>query len=141
MRKLFVLPWLMFLFLLSSCSTVQEYPRCFLFRAPTDKELSAINTRDNKLLADIFSTEKAWTGRDSVYAKALPYQQNNIKNIWHTSGCINMRRSEPLNSEIIDKWIVARCHEYLAEYVANNQNDFPVKPSKIAAKYDEFICH
>lgn len=126
-----------------ACTTVQEYPRCFLFRPPTDQEVTQLNERDRDLLTDVFSAEEAWAGRDSVYARASPQNQSNISEVWARSGCVNMRREPPFGSEIIDKWIVARCQEFLAEYVENNDRNEEerVPPTEIAARYDEFVCH
>ena len=72
-------------------------------------------------------------------ADAIKHRQ--IAEVWPEFGCVNLRRPPPYTGEIDDKWIVARCQEYLEALMKRRQLEKAELPTQIAGRYREFICY
>ena len=127
--------------LTAGCSVVREYPRCYLFREPLQSDIDAANATTAEVLRRVVGTSRFALGKDSVAVKATPAQQKRVSSIWPPFGCVNLRRSDPYTGEIIDKWIVARCQDFLGEVLAREPRKLPEPRTTIPQKYDDFTCH
>ena len=134
-------PLIAFSVLTSACSVVREYPRCYLFREPLQSDVDAANETTAEVLKRVVGTSHFALGKDSVAVKASPDQQKRVSSVWPPLGCVNLRRSDPYTGEIIDKWIVARCQDYLGEVLARDSKKFPEPRTAVPQKYDDFTCH
>lgn len=128
-------------FSMAACASVQEYPRCYLFRAPDQEDIKSSNAEVEKLLRNVIHVDEFSLGKDAVGVRASRQKQQELSKIWPEYGCVNLRKPPPAVGEIIDKWVVARCHELIQETLSERNKAAPVQPTKIAEKYKEFTCH
>lgn len=127
--------------ILCSCTTVRDYPRCYLFRAPESADLS-INNRDvDQLLRSAFHVRDFSIGKDTVTVNASLSLHGKLADVWASTGCVNLRRASPELGELNDKWIVASCREYLDALVRKEQSQIPEPPTSIAQRFPNFTCH
>jgi hypothetical protein len=126
---------------LASCTTWQDYPRCYLFQAPADADVAAQDKQQGLLLGGIVGAGNYHLGKDWVAVDALPSQHRRFVRIWPPLGCINLRNPPPEVAAIGDKWTVARCQEYLRALIQDGWTRDTPKPTVVAKEYGEFTCH
>jgi len=124
-----------------SCTHVREYPKCYLFKKPNSGDVSNSNKEISRAIRDTIKTKEIGHTKDSLIVRASSVEHLQLKNIWPAIGCINLRRNPPLTGTINDKWVVARCQEYLADMLNRDKENPPRKRTDVAAAYDEFIAH
>ena len=127
--------------LLGACASVREYPRCYLFRAPSVQDIEAVNRDTEKLLKEAMRLDDFSIGKDAVVVHTLDDRHRKLAGVWSVNGCINLRRPPPETGEIHDKWIVARCQEYMDEMIGRNESEPRVARTTIAGRYQDFTCH
>jgi hypothetical protein len=127
--------------LLAGCAITVDYPRCYLFRAPDDTDIARVDQETGKAIAGTFRTLSHAVTRDVVAIKAPRWEQAHIRQAWPGLGCVNLRREPPLNAEIVDKWIVQRCQDYVAALLQRAVDRKAVARTSVAEGYTDFICH
>lgn len=126
---------------LCGCMTTREYPRCYLFRAPSPQEIASANEATGAVFTRIARTDRFTLAKDWAVLEATSARHRSMRKLWPELGCVNLRREPPYNSEPNDKWVVARCQEYLESVLDRTSTKAPTRPTEIAAKFDEFACH
>lgn len=126
---------------LGGCSVVKEYPRCYLFRAPEASDILRTDRDTDALINGAFGVRAMGKGKDVVLVDATPLIHKQLSTVWSSVGCVNLRRQQPATGEIIDKWIVARCQEYIDELVRPERAGSGVSRTDVAGEFDEFTCH
>jgi len=126
---------------LAGCATTREYPRCYLFRAPSQEELAVANDAIEGLFQKIVRAERFSLAKDWAVLETTSNKHSSVRRLWPEVGCVNLRREEPYNSEPNDKWIVARCQEYLGSLLSRKSVKPPERPTEVAARFNEFACH
>jgi hypothetical protein len=127
--------------LTASCSTVQDYPRCYLFRAPEERDVQASNGETRELFGGTVRVIDFCLGKDAVAVRAPAAEHKKLAEIWPEFGCVNLRREHPLTAESNDKWIVARCQQYLQQLVALRDKSISDTRTDVAARHPQFTCH
>jgi hypothetical protein len=127
--------------LLPSCVSVKDYPRCFLFRSPQPGDVAEADRSARLLFDQTLHVRRYSLSKDWVSVKADLHTQMGVRTVWPEIGCVNLRREPPFTGEIHDKWIVARCQEYLEQMVAREKSQPPDSRSAIADRFKEFTCH
>lgn len=136
-------PWMLLLIVfLGACSTVREYPRCYLFRSPDASDVASTNKNTEVLLEGAFAVSTFGMSKDVVLIDAYPETHKELSVVWSSVGCVNLRREPPATGEMIDKWIVARCQEYLDQLVRPERINNNVSRTDVAKKFArDFTCH
>lgn len=127
--------------LLGACTSVREYPRCYLFRAPSAQDIEAVNRDTEKLLRDAMRFDEFSIGKDAIVVNTLEEHHRKLAGVWSANGCINLRRPPPETGEINDKWIVSRCQDYMDEMIRRYEAEPRIAKTTIADKYRDFTCH
>lgn len=79
--------------------------------------------------------------RDAITVNTFESKHRKLTGVWPTNGCINLRRPLPETGEINDKWVVARCQEYLSELIRRNETVPRIARTTVAGRYRDFTCH
>jgi len=125
----------------AACTTVREYPRCYLLRAPTDADVLAANNDARGILEGVVRTADYSFSKDVVAVRATPIEQERLAEIWPEYGCLNLRRNAPLTADMADKYTVALCQQYLRELVSSDDSETPDRRTQIATKYRILTCN
>lgn len=126
--------------ILASCTTVRDYPRCYLFRAPNNSDVERVDKDTDELLKAL-GIDEYGTCKDLVIVNTYSAKHRKLVGVWPSSGCINLRRVRPETAAENDKWIVARCQEFLEQVVTWLDAPTPDSRTQIARAYFEFTCH
>jgi hypothetical protein len=127
--------------ILTGCISTRDYPRCYLFRAPADQDLTLANGSLQTFFDQALRVNQYALGKDWVVVKTDSQTHGRIANVWPALGCINLRHPPPQTGAINDKWTVARCQEYLEESIRKIRRKNGERPTTIAARFSEFTCH
>ncbi|MES2826280.1 MAG: hypothetical protein V4732_21985 [Pseudomonadota bacterium] len=85
--------------------------------------------------------KKFAVAKDVVTVESRSDLQFKLEGIWPAYGCVNLRHPPPETGDINDKWVVARCQDFLDEVLKRNSLSKEVPRTNIAGKYVEFTCH
>jgi hypothetical protein len=92
-------------------------------------------------LRDALHVQDVAIGKDVVTVSAGSATHRMLITAWPSNGCVNLRREAPEVAEINDKWVVARCGEYLDALLRNQTTSVAQPPTAIAQRFSEFTCH
>jgi hypothetical protein len=126
---------------LGGCATTADYPRCYLFRAPDDTDIARVDHETSQVITRAFRPRAYAATRDAVVIEAAPSMQGKIRRAWPAFGCVNLRRPPPWSADIVDKWVVQRCQDYLAKLLQRVDDEDSATRADVASQYYDITCH
>jgi len=109
-----------------------------LFRSPTAVDAAQADSETKRLLTEALQIDQYAITKDAVTIVAFPWQHSSLNNVWPENGCVNLRHPAPETGDINDKWVVARCQDYLEQVILRHSNDPPKLRTDIAGAFNEF---